>query len=256
MNNEPIAIDTLEALNALLDARHPVRAILWQGRPAFGKRRSRPRAHERALLMVAPLIRRWLGRDLPFTPASYEEDRPVEVQRLSALRADGCHVPAVLDAGREVFVLEDAGEPLYALLVAQPDPAVRLAWLQEAARDLAAFHTAGHWHGGAQLRNLVRARDGGLVRIDFETRLDTYFPVPLLQAFDAALFFSSLARTPDSEALRIVARSWRDHAPEAAREALRRSFPLIRGLAGSWLVRRLAPKEAERLQLLASLPLG
>jgi tRNA A-37 threonylcarbamoyl transferase component Bud32 len=256
MNPDLIAIDDIDALYPLLDAHQPVLAILWRGQPAFAKRRSRPRVHERLLLAAAPLIRRWLGRDLPFAPVTYQTDPPVEVQRLNRLRSAGCLVPAVLAANSEVFVLEHSGEPLYALLIAQPEPAVRLEWLREAARDLAALHTAGHWHGGAQLRNLVRADDGGLVRIDFETRLDAYFPVPLLQAFDAALFFSSLARTPDSEMLRTVAKAYMDGAPKPARDALRRSFPLIRSLAGSRVLQRLAPKEAERLQLLAALPLG
>ena len=256
MKTDPIAIDDIDTLRRYLDARHPVRAIVWRGQPAFAKRRSRPRVHERILLTAAPLLRRWLGPGLPFTAATHRPDLPVEAQRLSALRAAGWRVPAVLAEDHDLFVMEHAGQPLEALLIAQPEPVLRLEWLHEAARDLAAFHAAGHWHGGAQLRNLVRTEDGGLARIDFETALDRHFPLPLLQAFDAALFFSSLARTPDAAALNLVAKSYLRNAPESARTALHRSFPLIRTLAGSRLVQQLAPKEAERLQLLAALPIG
>lgn len=255
MSTEPIAVDELAALHSLLDARHPVRAIVWRGQPAFGKRRSRLRAHERMLLKAAPLFRRWLAAELPFQPVLRNQSLPVEAQRLMVLHAAGWRVPGVLVTDGDVFVMEDAGQPLESLLRAESDAEVRLAWLHEAAADLAAFHAAGHWHGGAQLRNLVRTADGALARIDFETALDTHFPLPLLQAFDAALFFASLARTPDAAALSTVAYTYLQATPADARAALRRSFPLIRWLARSWLLNLLAPKEAERLRLLAALPL-
>lgn len=255
MTTEPITVDDLAALHNLLDTRHPVRAIVWHGQPAFGKRRSHPRAHERMLLWAAPFFRRWLGPELPFSPVRRNDSLPVEAQRLMALGAAGCRVPAVLVTDQDVFVMEHAGQTLESLLRAEPDADVRLAWLHEAAADLAAFHAAGHWHGGAQLRNLVRTAGGTLARIDFETALDAHFPLPLLQAFDAALFLTSLARTPDAAALSAVAYTYLQTAPASARASLRRSFPLIRWLAHLWLVRHLAPKEAERLRLLAALPL-
>ncbi|HEY4541845.1 MAG TPA: hypothetical protein VIG66_05680 [Noviherbaspirillum sp.] len=250
------AIDSLGALRALLDMRTPVRAIVWQGRPAYGKLRMPLRTHERVLLGLTPLIRRWLAPGSAFTPRRYESDVPVEVQRLRAMQAQGWNVPRVLAAEEKVFVTEDVGPTLVALLSSEEDADVRTAWLLEAARELAAFHTAGQWHGAAQARNVVRTADGRLGRIDFETALDERLPLPLLQAFDAALFFTSIARTRDAGALPGIARAYVSGAPAEARLALQRGLPLLRRLAHSRLLRRLAPKEIERMRILASLNLA
>ncbi|HVL76207.1 MAG TPA: hypothetical protein VM406_09335 [Noviherbaspirillum sp.] len=249
------SIEHAADLETVVDARHPVRPVIWRGRSGFAKRPASLRSHERILLALAPLIRRWLGKDLPFHPVRYEKGWPVEVQRLRRLRAAGCAVPEVLHAERDLFVSSDAGPTLAQLLADQVDAGVRLQWLNEAARDLAAFHQAGHWHGGAQVRNLVRTPEGTLGRIDFETALDARFPLALLQAFDAALFFSSIVRSRESAALPDIARAYLDDAPEDARRVLRRGLPLLRRMARSKLLRKLAPKEAERLRSIAALPL-
>src|SRR5690606_8815172 len=158
-------------------------------------------------------------------------------------------------AERDIFGTADLGRVMGSELPDESDPAVRRRWLLDIVCDLAAFHTAGQWHGAAQLRNIVRTADGGLGRIDFETQLDRYLPLPLLQAFDAALLFTSVVRTRDRSVLPEMARLYRDAAPQDAREALQRGLPLGRRLAGSRLLQRLMRKEAERLRVLASLPL-
>jgi tRNA A-37 threonylcarbamoyl transferase component Bud32 len=251
----PLPIDDLPALRRLLSARAPVRPIAWQGRSAYGKRRVALRVHERALLGLSPLVRRWLARDLAFEPMRYRRDLPVEVQRLRALRALGWNVPEVLATEEEVFVTADAGTTLSDLLAAENDADTRRQWLRDAACDLAAFHAAGQWHGAAQIRNVVRSRDGRLGRIDFETALDQHLPLALLQAFDAALYFTSIVRTRDRDVLPEVAQAYLDAAPEPARAALRRGLPLLRRLARSRLLQKLAPKEADRLRAVAALPL-
>lgn len=249
------AVEELDALRALLDKRTPVRAVVWRGRPGYAKRRTSLRAHERILLAFAPLLRRWLAPGEAFQPARYAPDLPVEAQRLRTLGAQARAVPQVLAADREVFVMADLGRTLPQVLDHEPDAARRLAMLQQAARDLAGWHRAGLWHGGAQLRNVVLTADGQLGRIDFETTLDRHLPLALLQAFDAALFFTSIVRTRDRDALPLVAQAYLDGAPDAARAALRRGLPLLRGLARSRLLQRLVPKEAERLRAVAALPL-
>jgi len=254
-DTSPLLIDNLSDLRSTLSPRTPVRAVVWHGQRAWGKRRVALRMHERALLQLAPLLRRWLAPDARFSPARYDTGLPAEVQRLRALRGQGWRVPEVLAAENDVFVTADAGIALVVLLPAESDAEVRRGWLLEAARDLAAFHTAGQWHGAAQIRNVVRDADGKLGRIDFETQLDRHLPLPLLQAFDAALLFTSIARTRDRHVLPEVAQAYRDAAPAEAREALRRGLPLVRRLAGSRLLRWLAPKESERLRVLAALPL-
>lgn len=249
------AVEELDALHALLDKRTPVRAVVWQGQPGWAKRRASLRAHERILLAFAPLLRRWLAPGEAFTPPRYDPSLPIEAQRLRALAAIGRVVPQVLAAGRDAFVMADAGTTLPQLLEASPDADMRLGLLCEAARDLANWHRDGLWHGGAQLRNVIRTEDGRLGRIDFETSLDRHLPLSLLQAFDAALFFTSIVRTPDREALPQVAQSYVAAAPEAAVAALRRGLPLLRALAGSRVLQRLAPKEAERIKRVATLKL-
>lgn len=256
MTTLPPVLNDLNALRAALGPAQPVRAVVWDGTPGFGKRRTTLRTHERILLALAPIMRRWLAPDIPFSAKRYAPELPVEVQRLRALHQAGWAVPEVLAADSHVFVTADAGRILEALLSEEPDSDVRLLWLLDAARDLAAFHRGGQWHGAAQIRNVVRMKDGRLGRIDFETALDTRLPLPLLQAFDATLFFTSLARTRDVAALPTIARAYLLEAPEAALVALRRGFPLLRRLARSRLVQRLAPKEAERLQAVASLRLS
>lgn len=254
-NDAPISITELHELRSALNVRAPVRPVIWCGQAGYGKRQVPLRAHERLLLGLAPLIRRWLAPDEIFHPKVYDAEPALEVQRLRVLNALGWLVPEVLAAEREVFVTADAGPTLAALLAAEPNPEIRAAWLNEGARDLAEFHQAGQWHGAAQVRNLVRTRDGRLGRIDFETALDRHFPLPLLQAFDAALYFTSIARLRDGHLLPSIARTYLEHAPESARAALRRGLPLIRWLARSRLVARLSPKEAERLRAIAALPL-
>lgn len=255
-DTSPLVIDKLSDLRPELSPRTPVRAIVWQGQRAWGKRRMALRLHERALLRLAPLLRRWLAPETPFVPATYETDLPIEVQRLRALHAQGWRVPEVLAAERDVFVTADAGKALGVLLPVEDSAEVRRKWLLEAARDLAAFHAAGQWHGAAQIRNVVRGADGQLGRIDFETQLDRHLPLPLLQAFDAALLFTSIVRTRDRQALPEIAQAYLDTAPAEAREALRRGLPLVRRLARSRLLQWLTPKESERLRALAALPLN
>lgn len=254
MTAPPLIIPDLDALRAALDARRPVCEIIWAGQPAFGKIRTGLRAHERFFLALAPVIRGLIGRDMAFEAKRYEADLPVEVQRLRALREAGWPVPDVLAASRDVFVTARLGRTLQVLLREEPDADARLVWLLDAARELAAFHRAGQWHGAAQTRNIVRMPNGRFGRIDFETALDTRFPLPHLQAFDATLFFTSLARTRDIDVMPAVARAYLLEAPEAALLVLRRGHPWLRRLARSRLVRALAPKEAERLRAIAALP--
>ena len=106
------------------------------------------------------------------------------------------------------------------------------------------------------MRNLLRRDDGSLARIDFETALDAHFPLPLLQAIDAALFFSSVARFGAGAPAAEVAPAYLAFAPEATRAVLRRGAPLLGALARSRLLQRFAPKEAARLRgVAAAVPL-
>ncbi len=65
--------------------------------------------------------------------------------------------------------------------------------LHAAVRDLAEFHHAGHWHGGAQFRNLL-LNDGQFYRIDFEENLQHAISLPLAQIYDLCQFLSDATK--------------------------------------------------------------
>ncbi|HYG46289.1 MAG TPA: hypothetical protein VEA17_25455 [Bordetella sp.] len=113
-----------------------------------------------------------------------------EAGRLRRLRQAGCRVPQVWWEEPGLLVLEHVGDDL-AGLVRHADPAQRVRWVHALAADLAAFHARGHWHGGAQIRNIT-LRDGELWRIDFEENVGGALSLPLAQAYDLFQLVSSL----------------------------------------------------------------
>ena len=124
---------------------------------------------------------------------------PYETVRLRSLRAQGCAVPRVYAAQPGLLVLEFVGPDLpYCLRRLDAQAQARMAF--EAGVDLAAFHRAGNWHGGAQLRN-VTVQDGRYHRIDFEENIGGALSLPLAQAYDllqACLSLTSMNRiAPD-----------------------------------------------------------
>lgn len=249
--HQKIIIDEIEALQTILSKKQPVQAVLWRGQPGFAKLKVPLRLHERALIALTPLLRRWVAKDLQFTPRTYASDTPVEVQRLRDMKAAGWNVPDVLVANENIFITADVGKTLVSLLPGEDDPKVRRSWLLESATDLARFHAAGQWHGAAQIRNIVLTHDGHWGRIDFEPGLDMHLPLPILQAFDTALFLTSIVRMRDRDILPEIAQAYFDSAPESAIDALRRGMPLVQGLARSRLIKFLAPKESKRLHALS-----
>ncbi|MBV7487038.1 hypothetical protein [Bordetella sp. BOR01] len=113
-----------------------------------------------------------------------------EAGRLRRLRQAGCRVPQVWWEEPGLLVLEHVGDDL-AGLVRHADPAQRVQWVRALAADLAAFHAGGHWHGGAQIRNITLC-DGDLWRIDFEENVGGALSLPLAQAYDLFQLVSSL----------------------------------------------------------------
>ena len=113
-----------------------------------------------------------------------------EAERLRRLSQAGCRVPQVWWEEPGLLVLEHVGED-FAGLVRHADPVQRVQWVRALAADLASFHARGHWHGGAQVRN-VTLRDGALWRIDFEENIGGALSLPLAQAYDLFQLVSSL----------------------------------------------------------------
>jgi tRNA A-37 threonylcarbamoyl transferase component Bud32 len=117
-------------------------------------------------------------------------DGRFEITRIRALRAAGIQVPEVALELPEAVVYQYCGVHLRQFLSAKTSSEQKNI-ISAALDDLANFHRAGQWHGGAQFRNLiVREEQAKLLfcRIDFEEDLGGHFALPLLQIFDLCLF--------------------------------------------------------------------
>ena len=115
-----------------------------------------------------------------------------EHERLRALAAAGERVPPVLAFDGQTLVTGDVGDTLDQQLYRLPE-SQRLALMCAASADLAGFHARGHWHGGAQIRNITW--DGErFARLDFEERLQPGMALPTVQVYDLLQLLFSLAR--------------------------------------------------------------
>lgn len=113
-----------------------------------------------------------------------------EARRLRQLHSQGVRVPRVCLLTEDCLVLDFCGEDLTRRLqAALPDE--REILLGRVFDELAAFHRAGHWHGGAQVRNLT-LHDGQIHRIDFEEAAGDVLPLALMQAYDLILTLHSV----------------------------------------------------------------
>ncbi|MFT3718916.1 hypothetical protein [Pseudorhodoferax sp.] len=244
---------TPEAAEATLDALLAGRRVapcVWDGQPAFAKRLFRRRPWEGWLLgAFAPLLRRLLAPGLPFTPVRRTALHVFEVQRLRELHAAGAAVPRVLAVARSAFVMEPAGRPLPAC--GRDGAAPRADLLLAAAEDLAQFHRAGHWHGGAQIRN-VAWNGTGFVRFDFDRAFDRHFPLPMLQALDVLLFLSSLADIDAPGLLEAAATACCAGEDGPVLGVLARLRPTVQRLGHAGWMRALAAKEARRCERIAA----
>lgn len=241
----------LSAVTAALTGRRPVSPCRWQAQDAFVKKAMPPRWRDRCFPLYAPWLRRKLAPGVPFVPRVYPAGLPVEAVRLAALHAAGCRVPEILAVDRDAFVMSDAGWTLEDELNPRDDPAACLRWLTLAVTDLTDFHAAGHWHGGAQARNLTLGPEGRLGRIDFETDYDRYLPLSLLQGFDVLLFLSSVTRYVSDDDFDTLSTLCVSRSGAAVRAVLSRALPLVGWLARSSLLARTAPKEARRVRAIA-----
>jgi len=113
-----------------------------------------------------------------------------EAGRLRRLSQAGCRVPQVWWEAPGLLVLEHVGVD-FAGLVRHADAAQRVQWVRALAADLAVFHAQGHWHGGAQVRNIT-LHNGELWRIDFEENIGGALSLPIAQAYDLFQLVSSL----------------------------------------------------------------
>lgn len=114
-----------------------------------------------------------------------------EASRLRTLGQQGVRVPHVYLVTDDHLVLEHSGENIERTLKSLTSDKQRTQLLWQVVNDLIEFHRAGHWHGGAQIRNLT-LKNGSIYRIDFEEQVGAALPLPYAQAFDVLLAFNSL----------------------------------------------------------------
>ncbi len=136
----------------------------------------------------------WLGVPVPWHAVRQTDARGLlafEHERLLSLAAAGEAVPPVIAFDGHALVTGDIGPTLAHVLSGQPETR-RLATMCAASADLAAFHARGHWHGGAQTRNITW--DGQrFARLDFEEPLLPGMPLPTVQLYDALQLLFSLS---------------------------------------------------------------
>ena len=140
------------------------------------------------------LFARAVGVPVPWAAVSQTDGAALlayEHQRLLALGAAGEAVPPVLAFDGHTLETGDIGTTLDHRLY-RTEPTQRLALMCAASADLARFHARGHWHGGAQSRNITW--DGErFARLDFEEPLVPGLPLATVQRYDALQLVLSLA---------------------------------------------------------------
>lgn len=223
---------------------------------------------ERPLRSVAKslgvyLFAHFVGVPVPWRAVRQTDGKALlahEHERLLALSAAGEHVPRVVAFDGESMVTSDVGTTLEHLLHRIPE-ADRLPLMCAASADLAGFHARGHWHGGAQARNLTW--DGRrFARIDFEERLYPGLPLETVQRYDALQLVFSLARfleplgpTSVRAVLDAYRAAWAQARPEATADHSLQAFlrPLLPRLRradrlASWSTRLDGSRELIRLR--------
>lgn len=149
---------------------------------------------EKPALPGERLLISWFARRLakqPPNPPSQAPENQYELSRLKILAHAGVQVPEILVHDQEVMVLAHCGIDGFRAMksMALPD---RTAFLIRLTEELARFHSAGHWHGGAQIKNVLLHESGEIYRIDFEERFTDSLPLPLAQVYDLILFLNSI----------------------------------------------------------------
>lgn len=252
---------SLEAAARAALTTHHSRALVFEHE---GRRYVVKKLAEKPRKLMQTLFMRWLvkrltGQPLPLRTLALSQaagSMDFEARRLQALAAAGVRVPRVALVTPEFFVLEFCGT-VVATLLEKWTPAIWHRELPRLAGELGAFHRAGHWHGGAQIKNIT-LHDGLSYRIDFEENFGEFLPLAVAQTADLALFLNSISLAgPLSEtASRQLLPQLLDHYfaanpnPEI-RQVIRRALPLLKSLAGfAGLFQRWSKKGIRRVLIL------
>jgi tRNA A-37 threonylcarbamoyl transferase component Bud32 len=238
VNGNPVALEAA-ARAALAADSSRTHVFAHDGRRYVVKRlAARPRRLIQMLFMRW-LVRRLTGQRLPLQTlalANATSSMEFEATRLRDLAAAGIRVPRVALVTAGFFVLDYCG----AVVQTQLRSWTPETWRRELPRlaaELGEFHRAGHWHGGAQIRN-VTLHDGVSYRIDFEEDFGEIMPLEVTQAADLVLFLNSIPLSGpigESEARQLLPQlidRYRAANPDPEIMAIiRRALPLLRRLA-------------------------
>jgi len=235
-------IQSLEsaARAALAGNQKRVRVFTHEGTTYIVKR---PAAKPRRLIQILFLrwaVKRVTGTALPTSTLALSgatSGMDYEADRLKHLAAEGVRVPRLALLVPEFFVLEHCGAIVESHLANWPPETWRRE-LPRLATELGEFHRAGHWHGGAQIKNIT-LQDGVSYRIDFEEDFGEFLPLPVAQAADLVLFLNSISLSGpivEDEARRmlpqLIDHYFATNPDPEIRGVIRRGFPLMRRLAG------------------------
>jgi tRNA A-37 threonylcarbamoyl transferase component Bud32 len=202
------------------------------------------RLAEKPRKLMQTLFMRWLvkrvtGQPLPMRTLALSEaagSMDFEARRLQNLDAAGVRVPRVALVTPEYFVLDYCGTVVATLLENWRQDEWRSELLR-LARELGEFHQAGHWHGGAQIKNIT-LQDGVSYRIDFEENFGEFLPLHAAQAADLVLFLNSISLAGpivESEARQLMPKllaAYFAAQPEPEiRRIIQRTLPLLKRLA-------------------------
>ena len=234
-----------DALKAAAEA-----AFLKQGGRAVifdhgGQRYVAKQLAEKPRRLTQTLFMRWLvknitGQPLPLRTLALSEaagSMEFEANRLKSFTAAGVRVPRVALVTPGYFVLDYCGTVAATLLEKWSADEWR-AELPRLARELGEFHQAGHWHGGAQIKN-VTIMKGLSYRIDFEENFGEFLPLTVTQSADLALFLNSVSLAGpivESEARQLLPKLLDSYFtanpnPEI-KQVIARALPLLKTLAG------------------------
>ena len=129
----------------------------------------------------------------PFRLPGREARLSLEAERLTTLAEDRIPVPELVGVTDQYLLMTAGGESLEKVLKRlPPDSEDAGRYVARAARVLGDMHRRGHWHGAAQVRNVLVDEHGRITLIDFEEDLSEV-PAETRACYDLMLFLASIA---------------------------------------------------------------